>query len=219
MRAREGVRAVQRRHVWRASTLATMGRTCPLLLLLLWAACKPAGLRGLSEGLLIEPGRPKPDLILTATNGSVFRFREDTEGRVVLLFFGYTSCPDVCPVHMANIAAALARLSPEINQAVQVVFVTTDPRRDTPEVLRRWLDHFDRRFIGLRGDSAVVVSAMRYLHLGEPIVFPATHDTTITVSHSAMVLGFSRDNLAHVAFPFGIRQEDWVRNIPALVHP
>jgi protein SCO1/2 len=181
-------------------------------------ACEPAGLRGLSEGLLLEPGRPKPAITLTATDGKPFRFREDTEGRVVLLFFGYTHCPDVCPVHMANIAGALAHLSPDINQAVQVIFVTTDPRRDTPEVLRDWLDHFDRRFIGLRGDSAAVTDAMRYLHLGEPSVLPTTHDTTITVSHSAMVLGFSRDNLAHVAFPFGIRQQDWARNIPMLVN-
>jgi protein SCO1 len=102
---------------------------------------------------------------------------------------------------------------------VQVIFVTTDPRRDTGAALRAWLDHFNRSFIGLRGDSATIAQAMRTLRLGEPIVVPGTDDTTYTVSHAAMVLGFSKDNLAHVAFPFGIRQEAWARNIPALVNP
>ena len=180
-------------------------------------ACRPEGLRSLGEGLRIEPPRPKPDVTFTTTAGRPFRFRQETDGRPLLLFFGYTHCPDVCPLHMANIAAALRQLSPELNQAVQVVFVTTDPRRDTPGQLRGWLDHFSPRFIGLRGDSTVIAEAMQYLHLTEPLPLPMTHDTNYTVSHPAMVLGFARDNLAHVAYPFGTRLEDWVRNIPELV--
>ncbi len=205
--------------MWRASTLATMGRTCPLLFLLLALACQPAGLRSLDEGFIIEPGILKPELTLTSTDGRTFRFREDTESKVVLLFFGYTHCPDVCPVQMANIAAGLAKVSPDIRQAVRVIFVTTDPRRDTAEALRAWLDHFDCSFIGLRGDSATIAQVMQTLRLGEPIVVPGTDDTTYTVSHAAMVLGFSKDNVAHIAYPFGIRQEAWTRNIPALVNP
>ncbi|HUL70105.1 MAG TPA: SCO family protein [Gemmatimonadales bacterium] len=179
--------------------------------------CKPAGLRPLGEGLVLEPALAKPDLVLTATDTRPFRLKEDTEGKIVLLYFGYTHCPDICPVTMANLAAALGRLSPEINQAVRVIFVTTDPRRDTPSVLRDWLDHFDPRFIGLRGDSAQVAAAMRALRLGEPIIVPGSNDTTYAVEHAAIVLGFTRDNLAHVGYAFGTRQEDWVRNIQALV--
>jgi protein SCO1 len=181
--------------------------------------CQPAALRTLDQGFVLEPGIAKPELILTATDGRAFDFRRDTEGRAVLLFFGYTHCPDVCPVQMANISAGLAKVAPGVRQAVQVIFVTTDPRRDTGEVLRAWLDHFDRSFVGLRGDSATIAQVMRTLRLGEPIIIPGTADTTYTVSHAAMVLGFSRDNLAHVAYPFGLRQESWARNIPSLVNP
>lgn len=221
--------AGRNRHVWHTSTLSWEVRPYPLyplsaalpwarpaLLALVAFSCTPAGARSLSDGLSLEPAIPKPELTFTATDGRAFRFRKDTEGRTVLLFFGYTHCPDVCPVQMANIAGAMSHLSPEINQAVQVIFVTTDPARDTPEVLRGWLDHFDRRFIGLRGDSATVATVMRDLRLGEPLIVPGTRDTGYTVSHAAMVLGFSRDNLAHVAFPVGIRQKDWVRNIRTL---
>lgn len=179
-------------------------------------SCKPS-LRSLNEGFAFEPGVPKPDIVLTATDGRPFRLREDTEGKVVLLYFGYTHCPDVCPVTMANLAAALGALSPEINREVRVVFVTTDPRRDTPPVLRAWLDHFDPRFVGLRGGSAQIAAVLQILHLGEPIVVPGANDTTYAVEHAAMVLGFTRDDLAHVGYPFGIRQEDWVQNIQALV--
>jgi protein SCO1/2 len=69
--------------------------------------------------------RPKPDFTLTATDGTPFAFHRDTEGYLTLLFFGYTSCPDVCPVHMANLAAALHKLPDRISGA-KVVFVTTD---------------------------------------------------------------------------------------------
>jgi len=98
-----------------------------------------------------------------------------------------------------------------------VVFVTTDPRRDTPDVLRAWLNHFDPRFVGLRGDSVEIAAAMQALRLGPPILVPGADDTTYGVEHAAMVLGFTRDNLAHVGYAFGTRQQDWVRNIQALV--
>ena len=75
----------------------------------------------------------------------------ELEGSITLLFFGYTYCPDECPMHMANIGAALKKLPPGIADQVKLVFVTTDPARDTPVELRRWLDNFDRHFVGLTG--------------------------------------------------------------------
>lgn len=184
------------------------------------AACKPAAPRTFNpEGLAgpkIDPPVPKPDFVLTDTDGKPFNFRKETEGKVALLFFGYTHCPDICPVHLANIAAVLKKLSPEVNNAVRMVFVTTDPRRDTPEVIRAYLDKFDARFIGLRGDSLALRGAMRQLPVGTPIFEPGANDSTYTIGHSAMVLAFTRDNLAHVVYPFGIRQQDWARDLPLL---
>ncbi|HEY7573705.1 MAG TPA: SCO family protein, partial [Thermoanaerobaculia bacterium] len=97
---------------------------------------------GALRGTELDPSWPKPDFTLTDTEGGPFDFRARTDGFVTLLFFGYTHCPDVCPVHMANIAAVLADLDYADRARIRVVFVTTDPERDTPGRLREWLDRF-----------------------------------------------------------------------------
>jgi protein SCO1/2 len=184
-------------------------------------ACKPAAPKAFNpdglSGPQILPPLPKPELVLTTTEGKPFDLKKETEGYVTLLFFGYTNCPDVCPVHMANIAGAMKLLGPEITNRIKVVFVTVDPARDTPEVMRTWLDHFDRRFIGLRGDSASVASAFTQLRLGQTVHEPGADTTRYTVGHAAIVLAFSTDNLAHVVYPFGIRQSDWSKDLTLLV--
>jgi protein SCO1 len=194
--------------------------TTLLALTALVSACKPEGPRAFNpEGLSgpqILPPTPKPEFILTTTEGAPFDFQKETAGYVTLLFFGYTHCPDVCPVHLANIAAALSKLSPEVNNAVKVVFVTTDPARDTPAVMRAWLDKFDHRFIGLTGDTLAIAEAMRLSRLGSAFKETGTSDSSYTVGHSAIVLAFTRDNLAHVVYPFGIRQADWAKDLVLL---
>ena len=89
------------------------------------------------RGGLVEPPLPKPRFVLTDTSGAPFDFWNRTRGTVTLLFFGYTYCPDQCPTHMANIGAALKKLPPGVAGQVQLIFVTTDPARDPPAVLRR----------------------------------------------------------------------------------
>ena len=103
------------------------------------------------RGGLVTPPLPKPKFVLSDTSGAPFQFWPRTQGYVTLLFFGYTYCPDQCPMHMANIGVALKRLPAAIADQVKLVFVTTDPARDTPAELRRWLDNFDKRFVGLTG--------------------------------------------------------------------
>ena len=97
---------------------------------------------------------PRPDFTLTDTAGRPFAFSKATSGRLTLLFFGYTSCPDVCPAHLARLAAGLKALPPEQRDAVDVVFVGVDAERDTRERVRAWLDHFDPRFVGLTGSES-----------------------------------------------------------------
>jgi protein SCO1/2 len=160
--------------------------------------------------------QPKPDFILTDTEGHPFAFREATAGSVTLLFFGYTNCPDVCPVHMANIAAALHKLPDAVARQVTVVFVTTDPARDPPARIRAWLDHFDRRFIGLTGSQAAVDSAQVAMGL------PSAYREDIgggryLVGHASHVVAFTRDGLGRFAYPFGTRQTEWAQEIPRLV--
>lgn len=194
---------------------------------MLLSSCKPAAPKpfngeGLSGPQIIPP-LPKPDLVLTTTEGKAFDLKKETEGYVTLLFFGYTNCPDVCPVHMANIAGAMKNLGPEVTNRIKVVFVTVDPARDTPEVIRTWLNHFDQRFIGLRGDSADVAAAFTQLRLG-PATREAGADSAApnpvlyTVGHAAIVLAYGTDDLAHVVYPFGIRQADWSKDLTLLVN-
>jgi protein SCO1/2 len=160
--------------------------------------------------------RPKPDFTLTDTDGHPFSFRAGTEGTLTLLFFGYTNCPDVCPVHMANIAAALHKLPDAVARQVTVVFVTTDPERDTPERLRAWLDHFDRRFVGLTGTQAQIDSAEAAMNL-PPADREEIEGGGYGIGHVASVFAFTKDDLGRFVFPFGTRQSEWAQEIPRLV--
>ncbi len=175
---------------------------------------------GQIHGVLVGVPAPKPDFTLTALDGTSFDLRADTEGFLTLLFFGYTHCPDVCPVHMSNISKVLKGLPSEVTSKVKVVFVTTDPERDTIERLREWLGGFHPEFIGLTGSLEEIVRAQRAAG-----VLPAMRDSAevsdpsaYTVSHAAQVIAYTTDNLAHVIYPFGIRQPDWANDIPILVN-
>lgn len=111
-------------------------------------------------GALVLPRSiTKPSVPLTDTSGQPFDLAASTAGRLTLVYFGYTRCPDVCPVNMALAADALALLPAADRRQVAVVFVTTDPSRDTPSVIRRWLDRFDPDFIGLTGTPAQIHQA------------------------------------------------------------
>lgn len=156
------------------------------------------------------------DFVLTDTEGRPYQFLEATRGSVAMLFFGFTNCPDVCPVHMANLAAVLHDLPREVSAKVIVVFVTVDPERDTPERVREWLNQFDRQFVGLIGDADEVREIQ--LGLGMPAtVIRVDEAGEPNVGHAAHVMVFSTDRERRWAYPFGTRQADWKRDIPLLV--
>lgn len=170
------------------------------------------------RGYVLEQPLAKPGFTLTATDGAPFDFRPATDGFVTLVFFGYTNCPDICPVHMSNLGAVLPELDPQVAARIKVVFITTDPRRDTPAVIRTWLDHFSRGFIGLAGDSSAIARVQTALQLPPAVIEKATAaDTGYTVGHSALVIAFTPDNRAHLVYPYGTRQEDWAHDLPMLV--
>ena len=91
-------------------------------------------------------------LELQDTTGRL-RHLDDFRGKAVVLFFGFTHCPDVCPTTLADLAGVMKTLGPDADR-VQVLFVTVDPERDTPEALAKYVGAFDPRFIALRGDVA-----------------------------------------------------------------
>jgi protein SCO1/2 len=159
----------------------------------------------------------KPDFVMTDTEGRPFDFRRETDGYLTLLYFGYTHCPDVCPVQMANLGAVITQLTPSVAERIKVVFVTTDPARDTPERLRQWLDNFDPEFIGLTGDTAQIATAEQALWLPTSVIGPRDSSGAYQVGHAAAVVAFTSDNLARVMYPFGIRQADWANDLPKLL--
>ena len=168
------------------------------------------------RGGLVTPPLAKPQLTLTDTSGAPFDFRAETQGHVTLLFFGYTRCPDVCPLHMANIAAVLKQLPTDVVDQIKVVFVTTDPARDTPAVLRTWLDHFDKRFLGLTGSDAEVRGAQQAAALPVARKAPLVNHE-YQIAHASFVIAYTKDDFAHVIYPGGVSPKDWTEDLPRLV--
>ena len=173
------------------------------------------------HGAQVTNPQPRPDFTLTDTGGQPYDFRERTAGKVTLLYFGYTSCPDVCPLQMATLSSALER-EPDLPEPV-VVFVTTDPHRDTPEHLRDWLDNFDTDFVGLTGTTDDIHAAERAAGVEESIVTDLDGNPTETttadgygVGHAAQIIAYTPDDLTHIVYPSGVQRADWQADLPRL---
>jgi protein SCO1/2 len=169
------------------------------------------------RGVMLGRAMARPDFTLTDTHGQPFDFRAKTDDTVTLLLFGYLNCPDVCPVHLTNIARVMQGLPYSVTGHVRVVFITTDPARDTPEKLDKWLTGFDPSFIGLRGTPDEVKSVEAAVNVAP--ASPGIPDSSgaYEVGHAAQVIAFTRDDSAHVVYPFGTRQADWAHDLPLLV--
>jgi protein SCO1 len=169
-------------------------------------------------GSLMAPAPPRPEFTLTDTAGRPYDFAAQTQGELTLLFFGYTHCPDICPVQMAVLASALEK--PGMPQA-NVVFVTTDPDRDTPERLRQWLDEFPggEAFVGLRGTVDEVVAAETAARVAPSGKLPGSDGSgdDYEVGHAAQIMAYTPDDKAHLAYPSGVRSEDWIGDLPRMM--
>ena len=122
----------------------------------------------------------------------------------------------MCPLQMFMIGQAFKKLPAAVVDQFKVVFVTTDPQRDGPQVLRSWLDHFDKRFVGLTGTDAAIDAAQIAANLAPAKKSPVRPDGAYEVGHAAFVLAYTKDNLAHVIYPVGLKLEDWVHDLPYL---
>jgi protein SCO1/2 len=157
------------------------------------------------SGAILGSPLPKPDFNLTDTTGKRYDFKQRTHGQLALLYFGYTHCPDVCPLTMAELAQVIHALPAVVAHKITVVFVTTDPARDTPQHLAQWLANFSPSFVGLTGNLGTIQAAQRAV--GMPPASKAslgTGTSSYGVNHGAFVYAFTPDNLAHVAYPQGV---------------
>ena len=121
-------------------------------------------------------------LALTDHTGAA-RTLADWRGKVVVLFFGFTQCPDVCPTTLATMADVMKRLGPEADR-VQVLFVTVDPERDTQAVIGPYVTAFDPRFVGLYGDRDATARAAREFKVFYQKV-PGKTEGTYGIDHTA----------------------------------
>ncbi|WP_128377457.1 SCO family protein [Streptomyces cavernae] len=165
----------------------------------------------------------KPDLILTDTNGKKYDFRAETQGKPTLLYFGYTNCPDVCPLTMNNLAVAKKEIdkSKQLTQAqkdsLRIVLVTTDPERDTPSALGKWLKGIDPEVIGLSGDFATIQAGAR--QLGITIEAPTKDKAGKVVSqHGTQVIAFSpKTDGGYVLYDEDATVEDYTKDMPKII--
>jgi len=155
-----------------------------------------------------------PDFVLTDTAGRPFDFRRDATTPVTLVYFGYTSCPDVCPAHMAAISSAISRLPTAQADDVQVLFVSVDAVNDTPERLRDYLANFDPDFVGLTGTADEVNGALASVGLPPTAI---SSESDFPPQHPSDVLAYTADGRAHVVYPFGSKPSAYARDLPALI--
>jgi len=192
-------------------------RALPLVLVALLAACAAADPRSRIRGALLEQPLTRPAFTLTDTGGRPFDFRAQTAGRLTLLYFGFTHCDDICPATMGHIAGALRTLPPDLAARTRVVFVTVDPARDTPALLRAWLDHFSRAFVGLSGPDSTVTRVERALELPVTEKGPVAPDGSYDMGHSAEIVAFAPDGRAHVVYTAAATQDDFRNDLPLIL--
>ena len=177
------------------------------------AACAAGIGGGELQGGVLDPPQPKPDFTLTDTSGDTYDFVADTEGKLTLLYFGYLNCPDICPVHLAQLAEVFDQI-PGVARDTEVVFVTVDPERDSPEQIRAYLDNFDPRFVGLTGTLDEVEAAQEAA--GLPVARFIGDGEDYFVDHAGWVIAFGPDGKNHALYPSGTRQSEWLNDLPLL---
>jgi protein SCO1/2 len=193
------------------------------------------------HGVEPQPVPVRAQFVLTDTAGQRYDFGEQTRGKVTFVYFGYTHCPDECPTAMADLATALRKATPELRAKTRVVFVTTDPKRDTAPVLRQWLDQFSSDFIGLLGTDAEVARAQNAAgiqaaypegpvptisgnpseHVHKPGTAPHEHFGPLgySVAHSAVIFAYDADDRLPVVYPGGVTPSDIAADLPVLANP
>ena len=158
------------------------------------------------HGVVLQSSDKATDFTLTASTGEPMSL-SDLEGKHVLLFFGYTFCPDVCPTTLADMSKMAVTLGDKKMEDVQVVFVSVDPERDTPERLGQYLSFFDPRFLGMTGTLDEVITAGTQFG-----VFFERHEGTAAtgylIDHTSTVTLIGPDGHVRMVFPYGTPGED-----------
>lgn len=143
------------------------------------------------------------------------RTLDDYKGKVVLMFFGFTHCPDVCPTTMLDLKNTMKLLGDKADE-VQVLFVTVDPERDTQEVLAKFVPSFDSRFIGLRGDAEQTAETVKNFKIYYAKV-PGKSESDYSIDHSAGMYAFDKQGKVRLYLGYGQKPEDIASDVQNLL--
>ncbi|MEM8530582.1 MAG: SCO family protein [Chloroflexota bacterium] len=181
------------------------------LVAIMLSSCGSYDFRGGTTDTLIEA----PDFTLTDTNGDPFRL-SDHRGKVVMMFFGFTNCPDICPTSLGEMAAVNRQLGDKADD-VEMVFVTVDPERDTPERLQAYIDQFDESIIGLHGTPEELETVFK--SYGVKAIRHDLPDSAVgyVMDHTASIYTVDRDGMWRVMFPYGMPVEDITSDVEYLI--
>jgi protein SCO1/2 len=166
------------------------------------------------RGSSIDPPPPAPPIDLPATTGTDWKLSDQT-GKLVLIFFGYTHCGDICPATLGVMKSIKETLGSRA-EGIRFVYITVDPNRDTLDVLKTYLGHFDPGFIGLSGTAEQLDPV--YMEYGVFISIPAhTSAESYEVDHSSITYLIDRQNHLRVTYAFGTPIEDLVSDLSYLL--
>jgi len=166
------------------------------------------------HGTVLQSPHPAPDFELTASHGQKVSLK-DFDGKFVMLYFGYTFCPDVCPATLSELRGALDLLDGQSGE-VQTIMISVDPERDTPEMLAEYVTHFHPSFLGVTGTPDEIAEVATLYG----IFYEAHEGTTATgylVDHTATVMVIDQNGHLKLVFPFGTPAEDIAEDLEHLL--
>lgn len=183
-----------------------------LALLVNFLLVRPASFRGTTYE---TPYPVAPKFKLNDANGRPF-ILDNNNGKITLLFFGYTYCPDVCPTTMAELKLAVEKLGKNAEN-VQVVFISVDPGRDTSALMQKYVDRFNSAFIGLSGTQEELEPVWNQYGIFREVV-DGTSDTNYIVNHTARVILIDSESNLRLSYGFQTPPEDIAHDIEIILN-
>ena len=172
---------------------------------------KPASFRGTAYN---EPYVPAGEFSLADSQGRLINLR-DMRGKITLIFFGYTYCPDVCPTTLAELKLVMDDLGKKSDQ-VQVLFISVDPKRDTSSSMQEYVERFNPAFIGLSGTEQELQPIWAHYGIFREVV-PGTSENNYIVNHTARIILVDQDGNLRLSYDIQVAPEDISHDIEILL--